>query len=101
MKQPRYSALQEANERAQAQAKETLDLPRSGGSIEGLLLLGWARGVEQSIKAIEAQLATLRSFNTEAARAKPAAIWALEEALIHLQALYERGPTTATTPLDR
>jgi len=97
----KYKALEEANQRARAQVQETVDLPRSGGSIEGLLLLGWMRGVEQSIKAIEAQLTTLRSFNTDAARAKPAAIWALEEALIHLQALYERGPTKATTPLDR
>jgi hypothetical protein len=51
----------------------------------------WEDGVRDSIKTVEDKLAVLKCFNTDVCRAHPAGIAVLEETVIHLKAMLERG----------
>lgn len=51
----------------------------------------WKRGVEDAIRTVRAKRRTAASFNTDAARVKPAFLAALDETLIHLESLRLRG----------
>jgi len=54
----------------------------------------WEDGVRDSIKLVENKLEILRCFNTDVCRAHPAGIAVLEETVIHLKAMLERGGRT-------
>ncbi len=62
----------------------------------------WEDGVKDSIRIIQDRLDFLKSFDrpNSGARSVPAALHSLEEALIFLQAMLERGTYSSSSVLD-